>query len=56
MNKEKTKTEKLGYFVRLSMTRTLHDRIKAQAEKRGETQNAFIRKVVKNHLDHKKTT
>jgi len=52
---KKTKTERLGYFVRLSMTRTMHDRIKVQAEKRGETQNDFIRRIVKNHLDHKKT-
>jgi predicted DNA-binding protein len=52
---KKTKTEDLSYHVRLSVTKAVHDRIKAQAEKRGETQNAFIRRIVKNHLDHKKT-
>jgi len=51
---KKTKTESLSYFVRLSMTKAMHDRLKVAAEKRGESQNALIRRVIKSYLDKKK--
>lgn len=50
----KTRTENLNYHVTLSVTKAVHDRLKALAEKRGEGQNALIRRVVKSYLDKKK--
>ena len=51
---KKTKTEKLDYHVTLSVPKAIHDRLKAVAKERGETQNALIRRVVKSYLDKKK--
>jgi len=51
---KKTKTEDLSYHVRLSVTKATHDRLKVAAEKRGENQNALIRRIVKSYLDKKK--
>ena len=44
----------LVYHVTLSVPQATHDRLKVLAEKRGETQNALIRRVVKSYLDKKK--
>ncbi len=54
MNKEKSKTVKIDYHVTLSVPKAIHDRLKAVAKERGESQNALIRRVLKSYLDKKK--
>ena len=48
----KPKTDPLNYTLRLSMTRKMHDRVCVAAGQKNLGQNALMRQIIKNYLNH----